>query len=113
MFPNRLSTSASEPHIVQEPVLIADELANSLSLLPPELLDLFNMLPDAPPSAATQPEAAFALHALLSALDPPVAQRWHWKDSRKVLRSLNIIKESGHRTSEIIAKQSQAVVKPR
>lgn len=47
------------------------------------------------------------MHRLLQALDPAVASRWHWRDSRKVLRSLRIIAETGRLPSEIIAEQSE------
>jgi len=40
-------------------------------------------------------------------LDPIVASRWHWRDTRKVLRSLRIITETGRLPSEIIAEQSK------
>ncbi|TRM59476.1 IPP transferase-domain-containing protein [Schizophyllum amplum] len=53
------------------------------------------------------------LHTLLTALDPPVAARWHWKDTRKVIRCLNIIKDTGRRPSEIFDEQSKDVPKPR
>ncbi|KAI0798110.1 tRNA isopentenyltransferase [Abortiporus biennis] len=107
IFPNRLVQS---PKIVEESSSttstsappISEKLSNSLSLLSPPLLEIFTNLPDDPPSASTDPDAAFTLHSLLSKLDPEVAQRWHWKDTRKVLRSLNIIKESGRLSSEII-----------
>ncbi|KAG5637862.1 hypothetical protein H0H81_002901 [Sphagnurus paluster] len=68
-----------------------------------------------PPSAATDPDAAFNLHALLSILDPLVANRWHWKDTRKVLRSLVVIKECGRRPSDIIFDQTKDALasKPR
>lgn len=72
----------------------------------PELLHLFYSLPESPPSAGTDPDAAFKMHNLLSVLDPVVASRWHWRDTRKVLRSLEIIKETGRKASDIIAEQS-------
>lgn len=86
----------------------------SLASLPPDLLNLFNSLPEQPPIASTDPEAAFALHNLLSALDPSVASRWHWRDTRKVHRSLCILKETGRTVTEIINRQSQHFnVRPR
>jgi len=107
IFPDRLALSES-----YAPVL-ADSLGKSLSALPPHLLDLYNALPDYAEPASVNLEAAVQLHALLSALDPPVAARWHWKDTRKVLRSLRIMKDTGRKPSEIISEQSQSVVKPR
>ena len=42
---------------------------------------------------------------LLDKLDPEMAARWHWKDSRKVLRNLEIMVETGQKASEVIKKQ--------
>ena len=120
MFPNRLASSfetspseegstASRP---QTPT-VSQRLTQYIATLPPELLQLFESLPEQPPSAASDPELAWALHKLLSALDPPVAQRWHWKDTRKVLRSLCIIRDSGRLSSEIITQQARVVSRPR
>jgi len=68
---------------------------------------LFNHLPDPLPSASTDADDALAMHRLLQALDPIVASRWHWRDTRKVLRSLRVIAETGRLPSEIIAEQSE------
>ncbi|KAL1750554.1 IPP transferase-domain-containing protein [Schizophyllum commune] len=53
------------------------------------------------------------MHNLLTALDPVVAARWHWKDTRKVIRCLNIIKDTGKRPSDIFDEQSKDMPKPR
>ncbi|OBZ75695.1 tRNA dimethylallyltransferase, mitochondrial [Grifola frondosa] len=79
----------------------------------PELLDLFNALPEQPPSAETDGDLALSLHNLLSVLDPLVGQRWHWRDTRKVLRDLCIIRERRCRVSEVLSEQSQVDSKPR
>ncbi|KAF5386706.1 hypothetical protein D9615_001730 [Tricholomella constricta] len=119
MFPNRLPSDNisqdSPPTMVNHPPPMSQELADTIVLLPSHLLTLFNNLPVHPPSATADPDAAFNLHTLLSMLDPPVANRWHWKDTRKVLRSLVVIKESGRRASEIILDQTKdlASSKPR
>ncbi|RDB21249.1 tRNA dimethylallyltransferase, mitochondrial [Hypsizygus marmoreus] len=107
MFPNRLafdSSSLASGSTTLQPM--SQELTNAINSLSSNLFALFNDLPSNPPSAATDPDAAFDLHTLLSILDPPVANRWHWRDTRKVLRSLCIIKESGRRASEIIKDQT-------
>jgi tRNA dimethylallyltransferase len=93
--------------------VVSDDLAKSLALLPPPLLDVFNSLPERPPNAASDAEFAFSLHSLLSALDPVVAARWHWKDTRKVLANLKTISHFGRRASEIISEQSKVTVIPR
>ena len=79
-----------------------------MSKLSPEERDLYDKLPDPPPSASTDPDVALAMHRLLQALDPAVASRWHWRDTRKVFRSLRIITETGRLPSDIFAEQSEA-----
>ncbi|KAH7906484.1 tRNA isopentenyltransferase [Hygrophoropsis aurantiaca] len=111
MFPNRLVTKPLQSS--SSLFILSPELANVISLLSPPLLDLFNNLPDQQPSATTHPDEASTLHTLLNALDPEVASRWHWRDTRKVLRSLRIMKDTGRRPSEIISEQSQTTVVPR
>ncbi|PPQ63174.1 hypothetical protein CVT24_005719 [Panaeolus cyanescens] len=109
LFPNRLLTKPEEPKpaaSAQIPVLQSEQIAKSIQSLPPDLLDLFNHLPEVPPSAKSDPDEAFKLHQLLSLLDPIISRRWHWKDTRKVLRSLAIVKETGRCPSEIISEQS-------
>jgi tRNA dimethylallyltransferase len=108
IFPDRLVSKdiASTPPEPKEDKSCSPELAKSLVSLPAELLHIFKNLPGEPPSAKTNPDLAFKLHTLLSVLDPPISQRWHWKDTRKVLRSLQIIKDYGKRPSHIIHEQS-------
>ena len=101
IFPDRLVGKKSQP---SPP---SPSLKNLLSELSPEERDLFNKLPDPPPSASDDPDGALAMHRLLQTLDPVVASRWHWRDTRKVLRSLRIIAETGRLPSEIIAEQSE------
>jgi tRNA dimethylallyltransferase len=109
MFPNRLAsdTTSALKEGTKTPSM-SPGLVNSITSLPPQLRILFDELPEHPPSATLDPDAAFNLHTLLTSLDPLIATRWHWKDTRKVLRSLNIVKESGRRASELIAEQSTA-----
>ncbi|TFK72598.1 tRNA isopentenyltransferase [Pluteus cervinus] len=103
IFPNRL---ASRMHA--QPRELSTQLQANIASLPQDLLEVYNNLPERPPSASTEPEAASRLHALLHHLDAEVAQRWHWKDTRKVSRSLEIMKETGRLPSEIIVHQSQS-----
>ncbi|KAF9052739.1 tRNA isopentenyltransferase [Panaeolus papilionaceus] len=104
LFPSRLLEKNQEDgHIAPQ----SEHLAKSIQTLPPDLLDLFNNLPQVPPSAKTHPDDAFKLHQLLSSLDPTISRRWHWKDTRKVLRSLAIVKETGRCPSEIISEQAK------
>ena len=106
IFPDRLVSKEIVPKDLEEPKSWSPKLAVSISSLPAELLGVFVNLPVDPPSAKTNPDLAFKLHTLLSILDPPISQRWHWKDTRKVLRSLEIIKETGKPPSHIIHEQS-------
>jgi tRNA dimethylallyltransferase len=118
IFPNRLVSKDSgsrpqSPSPVAEPW--SEQLLLSIASLPPDLLLLLQHLPEEPPSAKVDPDEAFRLHSLLSILDPVVSKRWHWKDTRKVLRSLQIIKECRQRPSDIIVEQSNKATdsKPR
>lgn len=107
IFPNRLSKPNEPPSSFDMPW--DPELQKAIDSLPEALHSLFQDLPQEPPSAKTDPDAAFQLHALLLHLDPPVGQRWHWKDTRKVLHSLNIIRSARRRASDIIAQQAEEV----
>jgi len=115
LFPNRLTSLDGEsPDILQGPKdavaasTYSSSLQKAISALPESLLELFLNLPENPP-----PEQAFLLHSLLSALDPTMAARWHWRDTRKVVRSLEIIKEKGCLASEVMAQQTELVETPR
>lgn len=115
LFPNRLSNDdvinlqpgQSSVH-PRSPIL-----EGRISHLPLHLLELFTSLPEQPPSAVSHPDDALLLHQLLQTLDEPVAARWHWKDTRKVLRNLQIIKEQGRMPSEIISEQANIALLPR
>ncbi|KZP29943.1 tRNA isopentenyltransferase [Athelia psychrophila] len=108
MFSDRLASD----EVDLGSVTASESLAKSLSSLPSELLEIYNTLPEHA-SDALDPPAALQLHTLLSALDPTVAARWHWRDTRKVLRSLRIMKGTGRKPSEIIAEQSETLSSPR
>lgn len=56
-------------------------------------------------------DTAFELHSLLAKLDPAIAARWHWRDTRKVLRSLNIIRESNTTVEETYETQLDSVAR--
>ncbi|KIK91129.1 hypothetical protein PAXRUDRAFT_831107 [Paxillus rubicundulus Ve08.2h10] len=116
LFPNRLVNEhlsstpggASTPHRI-----MSTSLERSISQLPPDLLDIWRTLPRHPPNAVTNPEDTLSLHRLLQALDDAVASRWHWRDTRKILRSLQIMKETGRTPGEIISEQSESALIPR
>ena len=109
IFPNRLIPKEAPLAPVAHANSWSPELQDSIASLPSDLLTLLTDLPLEAPSAKLDPDKAFSLHALLCALDPVIAKRWHWKDTRKVLRNLEILKESRKRPSDIIAEQSQDV----
>ncbi|KAG6861887.1 hypothetical protein C0995_010593 [Termitomyces sp. Mi166 len=114
IFPNRLSVDTNAQDPPPNPVM-SQELVDTMDSLRPDLLALFNNLPEHPPSAMADPDAAYKLYSILSILDPVVANRWHWKDTRKVLRSLGVIKETNKRPSEIMLEQAKdtSASKPR
>jgi tRNA dimethylallyltransferase len=101
IFPDRLMSSPSTASWQSQGKKEVEGQVND-----PELLRLFHSLPVSPPSAGADPEAAFKMHSLLAVLDPVMAARWHWRDTRKVLRSLEIIKDTGRKASDIVAEQS-------
>ncbi|RPD65827.1 tRNA isopentenyltransferase [Lentinus tigrinus ALCF2SS1-7] len=116
IFPERMasldksSAEASSTPVSPSP---SEAYTNALASLPPELLALFNDLPGIAPIADTNPRLAMDLHRLLGMIDPLVAQRWHWRDSRRVLTNLRIIQENRRLASEIIREQSHTASKPR
>ena len=91
----------------------SESFKTALISLPPELKSLFHELPEQAPTADVDPEMSMNLHKLLTSIDPLVAQRWHWRDSRKVLTNLRLISERRRLASELIQEQSQVVSKPR
>ncbi|KAI5124024.1 hypothetical protein M0805_003855 [Coniferiporia weirii] len=99
LFPNTLPGASSSSNPSVSP---SSRLLHAMETLPESLLSLYDKLPSTSPSAKTDPDQAFALHSLLSQLDPAMASRWHWKDTRKVLRNLEIIKENGRLASEVV-----------
>lgn len=105
IFPSQLIHKDPSPGVV----VWSEKLKKSAEALPPHLLNLLQNLPHEAPSAKIDPDKAFQMHQLLSALDPTISQRWHWKDTRKVLRSLEIAKETGRLPSAIVAEQSSVV----
>lgn len=112
VFPGHLIDSPRKRPTLQSPVEARDLIPDGAD---PEMFQLFECLPESPPSASADPETAFKLHRLLNAIDPVMAARWHWRDTRKVLRSLEIIKQTGRQASAIVVEQASQnpVNKPR
>lgn len=116
LFPNRLANKdvhSAPPGVSASGYPLSASLQYSVSQLTPGLLNLWTSLPESPPNAVTHPEDALSLHELLQALDCPAASRWHWRDTRKVLRSLHIMRETSRTPSEIISEQSESALIPR
>ncbi|KAI9464916.1 tRNA isopentenyltransferase [Lactarius psammicola] len=109
--PEQLIDPSSPPPPNRPPP--SDGLSPALSQITPDMRELFDALPEIPPSAAEEPGATLSLYNLLHALDPSVASRWHWRDTRKVLRNLQIIRDSGRRVSDILKEQSGITPAPR
>jgi tRNA dimethylallyltransferase len=126
--PADLTTSAPDVHEVRSLADIAHfppDLRASIESLPTEPLHLFLAFPalpaistpdDFPPGFPLQllpprlrspATLAPALYSLLQAVDPQSAERWHWRDIRKVQRSLAIVWE-GRRWTEIVQEQQEA-----
>lgn len=118
LFPGRLvslegqDASLSSPSVSSVSANLSPAFLHNLSTLPMSLRDIYSSLP---PTDQVPSDTALALHSLLVHLDPSVGARWHWKDTRKVLRNLHIIQESGRLVSEIMEEQDGAAVdaKPR
>ncbi|KAH9473124.1 hypothetical protein Pst134EA_000201 [Puccinia striiformis f. sp. tritici] len=104
-------------------------LINSLGSLPIDLLQLVFLLPHLPPFSspkdfppgfpsellppryrppqATAEDFCIALHEALQIIDPVMAGRWHWRDLRKVRRSLEVPLCTGKLMSLLVAEQDQ------
>jgi tRNA dimethylallyltransferase len=108
LFPNRLVSGPSK-QTNRENIEYSPIVEQALASLSGEQRQLFNTLPVGNPGAETIPSDDYSLllHTLLSSIDPDMASRWHWRDTRKVLRNLQIIKESGQRASEIVREQDR------
>lgn len=116
IFPERMASldkSGHESPETNEAALPSAAFTNALASLPPELLSLFNNLPEQAPSADLYPQLSLNLHKLLAHVDPLVSQRWHWRDSRKVLTNLRIIQDNRRLASEVLKEQSQLTSRPR
>jgi tRNA dimethylallyltransferase len=108
LFANRLASfedAANESLIAFSSVSKATPLFD----LPPALRQLFDNLPSR--GDDVDEATAFDLHNLLAHIDPTTAARWHWKDARKVLRSLNIIRESKTTVRDMYEAQPDTVAR--
>lgn len=105
LFANRLASLEDSTYESSN----SSSVNTSLAGLPASLRQLFDNLP--PRGDDVDEITAFDLHTILSHLDPPTASRWHWKDTRKVLRSLNIIRESNRTVRDTYGDQLDPVAR--
>ncbi|KAL5635717.1 hypothetical protein ACGC1H_004508 [Rhizoctonia solani] len=105
LFANRL-TSFEKSTSGPSTTLPVNTLLNDL---PPSLRQLFDNLPQRGDNI--DEATAFDFHTILSRLDPSTAARWHWKDTRKVIRSLNIIRESNQTVQDTYGAQPEPVAR--
>jgi tRNA dimethylallyltransferase len=59
------------------------------------------------PPQATAEDLCIGLHEALQSIDPVMAGRWHWRDLRKVRRSLEVALCTGKLMSDLVAEQDQ------
>lgn len=104
LFPNRLITENKSDSVLR-PAKFGDSLQHVVDALPTSQLKLFHKIPEGLQTTSMTKDESYDLWKLLEALDPEMASRWHWKDSRKVLRNLDIIVETGERASDVVKNQ--------
>lgn len=108
LFPNRLLGDPNA-QINTENTEYSPIVEQALASLPEEQRELFDTLPLGNTRTGFTPSDDYSLrlHTLLSSIDPDMASRWHWRDMRRVLRNLQVIKETGQRASEVVRRQDQ------
>ena len=131
LFPGKLVSAETDPTCSSgkaNPKSIAElpqHLQDRVKQLPDSLIHLLFQLQDLPaisspdefpadfpiqqiPDEFRPPgELSAALHRILQSLDPAMAERWHWRDIRKVRRSVEVALQTGMPHSEIMAQQKQ------
>ncbi|SPO19829.1 related to tRNA isopentenylpyrophosphate transferase [Ustilago trichophora] len=111
LFPGRLITTpgGGEGEVVEEVDLGVDPVYQKLSEEEKGLLGHVSTgnsaKVDLATRAANDPELGMQLWKLLNKIDPAMAARWHYKDTRKVANSLRVYKETGRPHSVWIAEQ--------
>lgn len=114
LFPNHLLRDPNA-QINTENVERSPIVEQALALLSGEQRQLFDTLPlgNTRTEAAPSDDYSLRLHTLLSSIDPDTASRWHWRDTRRILRNLQVIKETGQRASEIVRRQDHCTSEAR
>ncbi|GAA5949266.1 hypothetical protein JCM3765_003349 [Sporobolomyces pararoseus] len=135
IFPNQLVSEASQsqpstttpilsPRTMEDISCFPPSLREAIENLPEELLQLFLVLPALPPTSTPDdfpnpfplnllpprlrsPDTLTpALYRLLQLVDPLSAERWHWRDIRKVRRAIDIVWE-GRRWNDVVNEQQE------
>ncbi|CEQ42808.1 SPOSA6832_04660, partial [Sporobolomyces salmonicolor] len=122
--PSSPEPPSASPKTLDDVADFPPRLLEAIKALPAELLSLFFVLPALPdistpddfpprfpldllPPRLRSPETLVpALYTLLKTLDPASADRWHWRDVRKVRRALDIVWE-GRRWEDVVSEQQQ------
>lgn len=60
------------------------------------------------PPQATAEDFSLGLYTALQVIDAPMAARWHWRDLRKVRRSVEVAVCTGRRMSDVVAEQDHS-----
>ncbi|KAH9815270.1 IPP transferase-domain-containing protein [Melampsora americana] len=63
--------------------------------------------PSFQPPNATAEDFSLALYNALRVIDPEMSERWHWRDLRKVRRSVEVPVCTGKKMSAVVAEQDQ------
>jgi tRNA dimethylallyltransferase len=98
--------------VVQLPTdvqLLLFNLENISSISTPDAFPPGYNIEGLPATLRTPEEYTKAVYRCLQAVDPDMALRWHWRDVRKVTRSVQVYMQSGQPHSTIMREQSQNV----
>ncbi|KAH9946381.1 tRNA isopentenyltransferase [Epithele typhae] len=112
IFPERMASIEKPSESLGIVPTSSQAFSDALAALPEELRALFDKLPEQAPLPEFE-DAPLALHRLLAGLDPSVAQRWHWRDTRRVLTCLRVMRDNRRLASEVYEQQSRVVSRPR
>lgn len=116
LFPGRLITSGAPSEGGEKVDLESDPVYKQLSEEEKELLNQVSTSSsgkvDLATRAAADGELSMRLWKLLEKVDPVMASRWHYRDSRKVANSLRVYRETGQPHSQLIAQQDASHAGP-
>jgi leukotriene-A4 hydrolase len=92
-----------------------EAIANKASSAPLNTgqLDLLHQILDLSHSSKDVQAESIEVWKLLQSLDEEMASRWHFKDTRKIIRSIKVLFETGRRHSELINEQNKVTSQDR